>query len=158
MRRVLLIAIAVLLTSANARAQQTTQAQSQTASSMDGLACFENLAAPEYPEDALQAYVDGSVWTWTQITPQGVPGKTETQVVSAWSEAPKLLTPAVERAIHAARIKPDCAGNKVWAVFRYQLHGEATSEPKVTSRTDGPNVMWIESQPALAVAAATKTP
>jgi hypothetical protein len=54
----------------------------------------------------------------------------------------------VEKAIRAARIKSDCAGKKVSAVFRYQLHGEATPAPTVTSRTVAPNVMYIESQPA----------
>jgi len=72
----------------------------------------------------------------------------DTEVVSAWGQAPKLLTSPVEKAIRAARIKPECAGKKVWVVFRYELHGEPTHELKVTSRTDGPNIMWIESQPA----------
>lgn len=158
MHRAFFIAISSLLFAANARPQHTPQPASQTTSSMDGLACFESLAAPEYPKAALQAHIDGSVWTWTQVTPQRTADKIETQVVSAWSEAPKLLTPPVEKAIRAAKIKPDCAGKKVWVVFRYELHGEATTDPKVTSRTDGPNVMWIEGQPALTAAVTNKTP
>jgi hypothetical protein len=149
MRNFVLVAIALGLASANARAQT---------SAPEGLACFENPPTPEYPRSALQTHVDGSVWTWTQVNSQGVPDKVETEVVSAWSDAPKLLTPAVENAIHAAKFKSDCAGKRVWVVFRYQLQGEATAKPKVTSRTDGPNVMWIESQPAAGAAISRATP
>src|SRR5690349_2926402 len=73
--------------------------------SPDGLACFENLATPEFPQAALQAHVDGSVWTTTHVSPQGTVDKIETQVVSAWSDGPKMLTPPVEKAIRAAKIK-----------------------------------------------------
>jgi hypothetical protein len=140
MRYIPWIAAAVLLTSANTKAQQATAPAS--------LDCFENLAAPEFPESALRARVDGTVWTWTEVSPQGIPGKIDTQVVSAWADGAKLLTPAVEKAIRAAKVKPECAGKTVAAVFRYQLYGTATADPKVTSRRDGPNLMWIESQPA----------
>ena len=144
MRTVLIIAVAALLASGHVRAQQT----SQTASGTEGLACFENLGTPEYPKNALQEHVDGSVWTWTQVSPQGTIDKVETQVVSAWGQGEKLLTPPVEKAIRAARIKSECAGKKVSVVFRYLLHGEATPNPKVTSKTEAPNIMDIESQPA----------
>src|SRR5690242_15790863 len=117
MRSVLFLAVAALVVSVSARA-------TDQASAMDGLACFENLAAPEFPPAALHAHVDGSVWTWTQVNAQGVPEKTDTQVVSAWSDGARLLTPPVEKAIHAAKIKPSCAGKKVWVVFRYALHGD----------------------------------
>jgi len=79
-----------------------------------------------------------------------VPDKIETQVISAWGEASKLLTPPVEKAIRTSKIKSECAGKKVWMVFRYELYGDAASDPRVTSRTEAPNVMWIESQPAAA--------
>jgi hypothetical protein len=148
MRKLVFIAIAALLASVHARAQQTTQPASVTTSGADGLACFENLGAPEYPNKARQEHVDGSVWTWTQVSPQGTIDKIETQVVSAWGQGEKLLTPPVEKAIRAAKIKSECAGKKVSAVFRYQLYGEATSDPKVTSKTEAPNVMEIESHPA----------
>ena len=148
MRSIFFIAIAALLTSVNARAQAGSERTSQPASGPDGLACFENLAAPEFPKDALQAHIDGSVWTWTQVNPQGAIDKIETQVVSAWGQAEKLLTPPVEKTIRAAKIKSECAGKKVSVVFRYQLHGEATANPKVTSKTEAPNIMDIESQPA----------
>ena len=147
MRGVLFIAVAALLTSVDARAQQTTQPPSETTSGTDGLACFENLGTPEYPKNALQENVDGSVWTWTQVTPQGTIEKIETQVVSAWAQGEKLLTPPVEKAIRAAKIKSKCFGKKVSVVFRYQLHGEATPNPKVTSKAEAPNIMDIESQP-----------
>ena len=140
MRSIILVASITLLSARFGNAQST--------SSTEGLACFENLAAPEYPKNALQAHVDGSVWTTTHVTPQGTIDKIETQVVSAWGEGPKLLTAPVEKAIRAAKIKSECAGKPVSVVFRYQLFGEATPNPKVTSRTDPPNLMYIESQPA----------
>jgi len=154
MRRILLIAVAALLTTVGAKAQQSPQAASGT----EGLACFENLAAPEYPKKALQAHVDGSVWTWTGVNAQGAIDKIETQVVSAWSQGEKLLPPAVEKANRAANIKPECWGKKVLLVFRYQLHGDATTDPKVTSRNEAPNIVYIESQPALPAEAAAKLP
>lgn len=158
MRQVLLIAVASLLTSVAARAQQTPQSGSQATSATEGLACFENLASPEYPKNALQAHVDGSVWTWTDVDAQGRIDKIDTQVVSAWSQAEKQLAPAVERAIRAAKIKPECWGKKVSLVIRYELHGEATADPKVTSRNEAPNIMYIESQPAITAEAAAKLP
>jgi len=154
MRRVPFIAVAALLSSLQARAQQTAQPASQTTSGTEGLACFENLGTPEYPKNALQAHVDGSVWTRTHLNSQGAVDKVDSQVVSAWSEGPKLLTPPVEKAIRAAKIKPECAGKTVSLVFRYQLRGEATTEPKVTSRNEAPNIMYIESQPATTADAA----
>jgi hypothetical protein len=147
MRRALFIAVAALLASVHARAQQTTQPASEMTSGTDGLACFENLGTPEYPKKALQENVDGSVWTWTQVSAQGTIDKIETQAVSAWGQGEKLLTPPVENAIRAAKIKSECAGKKVSVVFRYQLHGDATSDPKVASKTEAPNIMDIESQP-----------
>lgn len=152
MCKTLFIAFAALLSSTAGRAEQAPT----TASGSDGLACFENLPTPEYPKAALQAHVDGSIWTWTQVSPEGVPGKIDTQVVSAWSEAPKLLIAPAEKAIHAAKIKSACAGKTVWVVFRYQLNGTATANPKVTSRQDGPNILWVESQPELVTAAANR--
>jgi len=145
MRSILLVASVTLLSARVGNAQSTSSA---SATPGEGLACFENLAAPEYPRNALQAHVDGSVWTTTHVSPQGTVEKIETQVVSAWGEGPKLLAAPVEKTIRAAKIKSDCAGKTVSVVFRYQLFGEATPHPKVTSRTDPPNLMYIESQPA----------
>jgi hypothetical protein len=149
MRRFLFIAVVALVAPVGARAQQTPPGT-------DGLACFENLVTPEYPKDALQGHMDGSVWTWTTVNAQGGVDKVETQVVSAWSQGEKLLPSPVERAIRASKIKPECWGKKVSVVFRYQLHGEATPNPKVTSRNEGSNVMYIESQPATTIEAAAK--
>jgi hypothetical protein len=157
MHRFLFVAVAALLILVPARAQQT-QPASQTPSSTDGLACFENLSTPEYPKAALQGHMDGSVWTWTNVNAQGGVDKVETQVVSAWSQGEKLLPPPVEKAIRASKIKPGCWGKKVSVVFRYQLHGEATDNPKVTSRNEGSNIMYIESQPAIMAEAAAKLP
>jgi hypothetical protein len=155
MPRFLFMAVAALLILIPARAQQT-QPAAQTPSSTDGLACFENLSTPEYPKDALQGHMDGSVWTWTNVNAQGGVDKVETQVASAWSQGEKLLPPPVEKAIRASKIKPECWGKKVSVVFRYQLHGEATANPKVTSRNEGSNIMYIESQPSTTTEAATK--
>jgi len=149
MRTILFVAGAALLTSFNVRAQQP--------SNTDGLACFENLAAPEFPQAALREHVDGSVWTWTHVNAQGVPEKIDTQVVSAWGDGPKLLTPPVEKAIHAAKVKSACANKTVSVVFRYELHGEATANPKVTSRNEAPNIMYVESQPEGGTVTTSKT-
>ncbi|HLI86117.1 MAG TPA: energy transducer TonB [Bryobacteraceae bacterium] len=123
--------------------------QAQQSTATGDFSCFENLPTPEYPAAALQQHVDGSVWTWVQVTPQGTPGKVDTQVVSAWSSGEKLLVPAVEKAVQAAKIKPDCAGKRLSVVFRYELHGQETANPKVTSRREAPDIVWIESQPAI---------
>ena len=50
MRILLPFAIAAFLTPMVGHAEQT---------SPEGLACFENLATPEFPKNALQAHVDG---------------------------------------------------------------------------------------------------
>jgi hypothetical protein len=96
----------------------------------------------------LHEHVDGSVWTWVQVTPQGTAGKVDTQVVSAWSAGSKLLVPPVEKAVHEAKIKASCEGKTVPVVFRYELHGNPMANPKVTSRREAPDIVWIESQPA----------
>ena len=155
MRKSLFIAFAALLTSTMGRADNGTTVPEAT----DGVGCFVSLTTPEYPKAALEAHVDGSVWTWTEVSPAGVPGKIEMQVVSAWSQAEEMLKAPVEKAIHASLVKPECAGRKVWVVFRYQLHGDAIAAPKVTSRVENPNVLWIESEPAIApTTAAGKVP
>src|ERR1041384_288791 len=108
MRTIFLVLISACLIAA--------QAQPQT--SAEGLSCFENLAAPEYPRAALQGNVDGSVWTRTQVSPQGMIEKIETEVVSAWGNGPKLLTPPVEKAIRIAKINSECVGKTVSVTFR----------------------------------------
>ena len=134
-------ALAVVLTSIGAEAQQAP-------APADGLSCFENLGAPEYPAAALQAHVDGSVWTWTTVSPQGTADKVDTQVVSAWADGAKLLTPPVEKALRAAKIKPACAGKTVRVVFRYQYGGNAPPDPKTAPEIDGAYLMMIKSEPA----------
>ena len=114
MRSFLFIAVAALLTSENVIALQI--------STPEGLACFENLPTPEYPKAELPAHVDGSVWTWTQLSPQGVPDKIETQVVSAWGDGPKLMPP-VEKAIRGAKIKSECTGRKSGLSSATRLRG-----------------------------------
>jgi len=159
MRRILLAGFAVLLASASVQAQRQNQNRQQE-SAAEGLACFENLAAPEYSRAALQAHVDGSVWTTTHVSPQGTIDKIDTQVVSAWDSASKLLLPAAEKAVRAAKIKADCAGKTVRVVFRYELHGDPTPNPETTSRMDPPYVVWIDSQamPGPETSAVNKVP
>lgn len=157
MRKTLLIAFAGLVTSTLGRAENNNLAVEKAAGT-DGVACFVSLM-PEYPKAALEAHVDGSIWTWTEVGADGVPGKIETQVVSAWSRAEQMLKAPVEKAIHASMAKPECAGRKVWVVFRYELHGDPVANPKVISRVENPNIVWIESDPAIApTTAASKTP
>lgn len=141
MRGALFFATAVLLTSVNATAQPK-----QTSPS-DGLSCFVNLSTPEYPKAALDQHIDGSVWTWTQVNAQGAVEKIDTQVVSPWTEASKMLVDPVEKAIRAAHIEPQCAGKTVWVVFRYDFYGEATPAPKITAEKTSDNLMQIESEP-----------
>lgn len=136
---VMLVTLGALL----APASVTTQPAAEP-----GLACFENLQTPEYPMAALKEHVDGSVWTKTMVSSTGTIEKIDTDIASAWSNGGKLLTPPVEKAIRSAKIKPDCDGKTISVVFRYQLHGTATAHPKVTSHTEPPNLMWIESEPA----------
>jgi hypothetical protein len=121
-----------------------------------GLECFDTLGVPDYPRAALQAKIDGSVWETIEVGPQGALGKVDTQVVSAYSDGAKLLTPPVDAVIHAAKLKADCAGKTALVVFRYQLHGDAVANPQVTNRREPPNIVWIESQPATAAAGAAK--
>ena len=141
MRRIILV-LAVF--SAPVSAQQPATHQPPAS---DGLTCFENIPTPEYPKTAIDAHIDGSIWTWTQVTPQGMAGKIDTQVASAWKDGSKLLVPPVETALKSTKFKPDCAGKTVRAVFRYQYEGLATPQPKITSEKSGDYLVMIESQP-----------
>jgi outer membrane biosynthesis protein TonB len=111
-----------------------------------GFECFEHAETPEFPQSALQSHVDGTVYVRVLVTAQGGADKVDTQVASAWGEGQKLLTPAVEKAVRASKFKTQCAGKTVAVVYRYQLLGEATANPKPTTRTEL-NIMFIESQP-----------
>jgi hypothetical protein len=159
MRAIVPIAIACLssITAWAQHSQQPLQQSPQPPSGTGDFSCFEDLPTPEYPAIALHHHVDGSVWTWVQVTPQGAPGKVDTQVVSAWGDGPKLLVPPVEKAVHEAKIKPDCAGKTVPVVFRYELHGQPAANPKVTSHREAPDIVWIESQPATATETASRS-
>jgi outer membrane biosynthesis protein TonB len=118
-----------------------------------GLECFDNLPTPEFPRAALQQKVDGTVWVNLEVGAGGAVDKLESQVTSAWADGAKLLTPPAEAAVRAAKIKADCAGKKVLVVFRYELHGEPTANPQVTSKKEPSYLMWIESQPLAAAGA-----
>ena len=117
-----------------------------------GLECVDNLPTPEFPKAALQAKVYGTVWVNTEVGAQGVPGKIDAQVTSAYAEGARLLTAPAEAAIRAAKFKADCAGKTVLVVFRYELHGDPTANPQVTSRKEPSYTVWIESQPMIATA------
>lgn len=117
---------------------------------LPGLECFDHLEMPEFPASALRAHVDGTVWTWIQTTPQGGVDKIDTQVVSAWGQASAMLTPSVEKAIRASKVKADCDGKKIEIVYRYQLEGEPAASPKVTTKTETPDIVDIDSQPEIA--------
>jgi len=121
-----------------------------------GFECFDSLEIPEFPAAALQAHVDGTVWTRIKVTPQAAVDTIDSQVVSAWSQGSKLLTPPVEKAIRASKIKSTCAGKEVAIVYRYQLYGEPTAAPKPTNRKENPNIVWIESQPETKPATSAK--
>lgn len=123
-----------------------------------GFECFQQVETPEFPQSALRAHVDGTVYVWVQVTPQGAADKIDTQVASAWTDGAKLLTPAVEKAVRASKFKPECAGKTVAVVYRYQLHGDATANPKPTTRTELSNIMFIESQPESMAAAKSGPP
>jgi len=123
-----------------------------------GLECVDKLATPDFPPAALRAHIDGSVWTWSHVTPQGTAEMITTQVVSAYGDGPKLLTPASEKALKDTKFKTSCAGKTVSVVFRYELHGEPTANPKVTTRNETPDIVYIESQPELAVSAKNSAP
>jgi hypothetical protein len=121
-----------------------------------GLECFDNLAMPEFPRTALQQRVDGTVWVHEEVGPGGAPGKMDVQVTSAWADGAKLLQPPVEAVIKAAKLKPDCAGKTVLAVFRYELHGDPVANPQVSTRKEPSYIVWIESQPMMAAQGAKK--
>src|SRR5690348_11293784 len=93
---------------------------------LPGLECFDHVEMPDFPASALKAHVDGTVWTWVQMSPTGTVDKIDTQVVSAWSQAPQMLTPAVEKAVRASKVKSECDGKKIALVYRYQLEGQPT--------------------------------
>jgi hypothetical protein len=105
---------------------------------------------------ALQARVDGTLWLSIHLTAQAGVDKIDTQVTSAWNTAKTLLTPPVEKAVRASKFKTDCAGKTVDVVYRYELHGDPIANPKPTNRMDPPNIMYIESAPAIKTAAAAK--
>lgn len=169
MRTLIVIAAAAILISQHAIAQQggrggrggggggrgPAAAAPPPAPANPGFECFESVETPEFPQSALQSRIDATVWVTLQVTPQGTPDKLETKVTSAWANGPKLFTPAVEKVIRAAKFKSACAGKTVGVVYRYELHGDAIAEPKVTQKTDE-RVMFIESQPEL-MAAGKKT-
>ena len=155
MRTLLVIASATLLIPGLGRTQQKNTTATPATPPPAGMECVDHLQMPEFPKTALESKVDGSVWTWVQVTPQGTADKVSTQVVSAYGTGPKLLTPAVEKALRESQFKTSCTGKTVSVVFRYELHGEATANPKVTTRTEPPNIVYIESQPESAAVSAS---
>src|SRR5580658_234308 len=78
-----------------------------------GFECFEHVETPEFPHAALQENVTGTVYVTLDA------GKIDTQVISAWPTASKILVPAVEKAVRASKLKQECAGKSVAVAFRY---------------------------------------
>lgn len=157
MRTLLVIATTSLLIPLCAVSQQKkapTQPQAQTTKEIpSGYECIDQLQTPEFPKAALEKHIDGSVWTWSEISPQGTVEKIDTQVVSAYGAGPSLLTRPAEAALKESKFKTSCSGKTVSVVFRYELHGEPTANPKVTSRRENPDILYIESQPETSVSA-----
>jgi hypothetical protein len=111
-----------------------------------GFECFAQAVTPEFPKAALQAKVDGTVYAFIQVSPQGTADKIDFDVASSWQNGKMLLTPPVEKALRESKYKTDCAGKTVAVVYRYSLYGEPIAMPKVTTRTEG-NIVFLESQP-----------
>jgi Gram-negative bacterial TonB protein C-terminal len=165
MRTFLVLAIALSIAQYG-RAQQggrgggggRAQQQAAPAAPADpGFECFEHAETAEFPQSALRAHIDGTVYIRVQVTAQGTAGKIDTQVASAWADGPKLLTAAAEKAVRASKFKAECAGKTVAVVYRYDLHDEAIASPKPATRTES-NIMFIDSQPATPVAAESRGP
>ena len=118
-----------------------------------GFECMDHAETPEFPAAALQSRVDGTVYVWAHLNAQGALEKIDTQVASAWANGPKLLVPAVEKAVHASTFKSSCGGKTVAVVYRYDLLGSPVAAPKPAVRTEA-NVMFIDSAPQTAPARA----
>ena len=117
-----------------------------------GFECFEHAETPDFPHAALQENVTGTVFVTIEVTPQATAGKVDTQVISAWATASKILVPAVEKAVRASKLKQECAGKSVAVAFRYEISGNPIANPAVATRTDS-RLMFLESQPELVTAA-----
>jgi hypothetical protein len=104
--------------------------------------CFEHVETPEFPRAALQENVTGTVYVTLDA------GKIGTQVTSAWPTAAKILVPAVEKAVHASKIKQECADKSVELAFRFDISGNPIANPATTTRTES-RMMVLESQPEL---------
>lgn len=89
--------------------------------SLDGLACFENLAAPEYPADAASKNIDGFVWATIKVNQDGKVDSIQTNVISNSPEAKSYLVLPAEEAIRGARVKAECKGQTISIDFRYEL-------------------------------------
>ena len=111
-----------------------------------GFECFEHVETPEFPHAALQENVTGTVYVTLDA------GKIDTQVVSAWPAASKILVPAVEKAVRASKLKQECADKSVAVAFRYAIGGNPIANPVTTTRSES-RMMVLESQPELVTAA-----
>ena len=117
-----------------------------------GFECFDHAETPDFPQSALQAHVDGTVYIWVHLTAQASVDKIDNQIASSWKDGPAMLLPAVEKAVRASKFKSDCAGKTVAVVYRYSLVGAPIAAPKPTTKTES-NIMYIESQPETKAAA-----
>ncbi len=104
--------------------------------------CFEQVETPEFPRAALQQNITGTVYVTLEA------GKLDTKVASAWPTASKILIPAVEKAVRASKLKPECADKSVEIAFRFDIGGNPIANPTTTTRTES-RLMFLESQPEL---------
>jgi hypothetical protein len=94
-------------------------------STLEGVGCFENLIAPDYPAEAVEKKMDGFVWATVQLGAEGKIASIETNVISETNGAAAVLAPPVEKALRAANAKPACSGKTISIDFRYELPGDA---------------------------------
>ena len=52
------------------------------ANTLDGVACFESLKAPDYPAAAVEKKMDGFVWATVQVSAEGKIVSIDTDVIS----------------------------------------------------------------------------
>jgi len=142
------IAINIIMTVGVAGLTGGQLAAAQEASSTDlGFGCFDNLSAPEFPKAALAGNIDGTVYAVVHVSPSGTVEKIEKNTASADKDGAKVLEPAVDAAIRAAKIRPQCVGKTVSVVFRYSVYSSDAPDAKVASKTAG-NIMYIEGASA----------
>ena len=96
---------------------------------LEGVGCFENLNAPDYPVEAVEQKTDGFVWATIRMSAEGKIVSIDTDVISPANGAAAVLVPPVEKALRAAKVKPACYGKTTAIDFRYELTGDSFASP-----------------------------